>query len=214
MTLLNKMLCLLLLATTTAVGAEPVLKTGNFIASPSLFDGFENIPTDGTFYTGGTTPYAEGGITVTQYQADEGNDIWVAVGGAEGLRSWYPNGGDNGYTGVELTSGADFSEISFLFRSFEGGNLQYSLRNDGVQVFGGVYSAAEGDLARVGFSGGGFDQLLMRSGTEGTIGDMRIQVLQLDSIGANAVTVPEPGTLALLGLALGAWVVRRQISPK
>jgi len=83
-----------------------------------------------------------------------------------------------------------------------------------VQVLGGVYSAAEGDLARFGFSGGGFDQLLMRSGAEGTIGDMRIQVLQLDSIGANAVAVPEPGTLALLGLALGAWVVRRKMSPK
>ena len=93
---LNKMLCVALLATTAAVSAESVLKTGNFLASPKHFNGFEKINNDGRFYTGGATPYAEGGITVTQYQADKGNDIWVTLGETEGARSWYPNGGDNG----------------------------------------------------------------------------------------------------------------------
>lgn len=209
MTLLNKMLCLLLLATTTAVSAEPVFKTGSFLSSPSYFNGFENIPSDGTYYTGGTLPYAEGGITVTQFQADPGNSIWVTLG-ADGERSWYPNGGDNGYTGIQLTSGADFSEISFLFSSFEGGSLQYSLLNDGVQVLGGVYTVNEGELARAGFSGGGFDQLLLRSGTQGIFGDGRPQALLLDSIGANAVGVPEPGSLALLGVAMGTLLARRR----
>lgn len=215
MTLLNNLSCVLLLAATAAVSAEPVLRTDDFLVTPKYFNGFEKINTDGRFYTGGAKPYAEGGVTVTQHHGDTGNDIWVTLGFTEGMRSWYPNGGDHGYTGIELTSGDDFTELSFLFRSWGGGSLQYSLLNDGVQVLGGTYDAPDSELLIAGFSGGGFDQVLLRSGSEGTIGDARGQSLQLDSIKAEAagplpVPVPEPAGLALIGLGLWALVARRK----
>ena len=211
MNFLTKILCMLLLGASVGAAAEPVLKTGNFITSPKYFNGFEKIKNDGTFFTGGAV-YSEGGLTVTQYQADQGNDIWVTLGNTEGVRSWYPNGGDNGYTGIALTSGADFSEVSFLFSAWGGGSLQYSLLNNGLEVLGGTYNAASGVLTRAGFSGGGFDQVFLRSGTEGSIGDTRGQALQLDSIKADAlvVAVPEPGTFALLALGMAALFARRR----
>ena len=211
MNFLTKFLCMVLLGASVVATAEPVLKTGNFIVSPKYFNGFEKIKTSGIFFSGGTV-YSEGGLTVTQYQADQGNDIWVTLGNAEGVRSWYPNGGDNGYTGIELTSGEDFSEVSFLFSSWGSGSLQYSLLNNGMEVLGGTYSSPSGVLTRAGFSGGGFDQLLLRSGSEGSIGDARIQALQLDSIKADSLVaaVPEPGTFALLALGMAGMIVRRR----
>lgn len=214
MALFNKTLCILVLAATASVRAAPVLNTDDFLVSPKHFNGFEQINTNGMFYTGGSGPYSEGGITVTQYGGDQGNDIWVTLGDTEGTRSWYPNGGDFGYTGVQLSSGDEFTEMSFLFRSWGGGSLQYSLLRDGVLVLAGTYVTPDSELLRAGFSGGGFDQVLLRSGSDGTIGDARGQSLQLDSIKAeatDAVPVPEPASLALFGVGIGALAARRRM---
>lgn len=211
MNFFKKTIVAVLFAASSIASAAPVLNTSDFISSAEFFNGFENIPVGGSiFYTGGSTPYSEGGITVRQIGGDAGNDIWTTLGGMEGARSWYPNGGDFGYTDIRLTSGADFADISFLFRSYSTGGLQYALLNNGVQVLGGALNSANGAQARAGFTGGGFDQLLLRSGTTGVFGDGRGQAMQFDSIDANAADVPEPANLALFGLGLMALVSLRR----
>jgi hypothetical protein len=216
MNFLANIACLLLLAPSTIVSAEPVLKAGGVLVAPAHSNGFQGIPNNTIFYTGGSAPYAEGGITVTQYQGDPGNDIFVTLNPAPGALSWYPNGGDHGYTGIALTSGGDFKDLSLDFVSWGTGSLQYSILNDGVEVLGGFYTTAANLQASASIIGGGFDQVLIRSGYSGTIGDGNLNALQIDNIHANsqlAVDLPEPSSLALLSLALiGFGAARRKRS--
>jgi hypothetical protein len=197
--------------------AAPVLNTTDFVTAVTGFNGFESIPNDGTYYTGGTSPYTEGGISVTEMNGNSGNSIWVSIAQSssyftEGNYAWYPNGGDNGYTKIMLQSGAEISAISMLFRSYSP-NVTYELLDGGVSVLTGTLLADWGVLGRIGFSGGGFDEILLRGGDLGAgIGDGALNALQIDSIKVGTSgTIPEPGTLALLGLgAMGLAASRRR----
>lgn len=189
--------------------------TTDFIAdgTRSHFNGFESIPNDGLHYTGGAGPYAEGGISVQQVSGDGGNDIWVTYlpAGTQDAHAWYPDGGDHGYTKITMTDGSDFLDVGFGVGSGGGASLVFfELYDNGGLVLSGSSPMAGNYL---GFSGGGFDTILLTDNCCGAV-DVTggvLQALVVDSIETAGGTVPEPESLALFGIGfLGLAISRRR----
>lgn len=209
-----------------SVAAEPVLAAivhaSDFIddGTRTHFNGFESIPAAGgnpNLYDGESGPYAEDTIQVRQINGDVGESIWVTNPYGQGSFSWYPNGGDNGYTELSLTGGGDFQDVGFNFWKGTGHNIiLYELLNDGLLVMSGTstFGTSVND-SYLGFSGGGFDTILVRSGVSGstTFYDSTFNALVVDSIetqgDAQISSVPEPSIIALLGIGLAGAARRR-----
>lgn len=128
-------------------------------ADRTNFNGFENIPNDGTYYTGGSGPYTEDGIQVQQINGDSGNDIWVTCTscGLEGNFGWYPNGGDFGYTQITRSGGIDFEDVGMLIGSGwigGAGEVFWELLDNGISVMTGSFTPSAGpNPDYIGFSG-------------------------------------------------------------
>jgi len=215
---------LVIVAVSTSQGRTAItVHTSDFIndASRTAFNGFESIPNDGTFYTGGAGPYVEDGISVEQINGDPPNDIWVTYWSDY---VWFPNGHDNGYTRITRADGLDFANIGMVRGSGTYRSplwLMYELYDDGSLVLSGSVSHNRAGLPAgyIGFSGGGFDEILLRDAggsdiSNYTFHDGTANSLVLNSIETSAA-VPEPSTLAvwslLTGLGFGlAWWRRRK----
>jgi hypothetical protein len=190
------------------------VQTTDYIASPTHFNGFEGIGGHTDF---GPT-YTEDGITVTQVNGRL-NNIWTTYTsgfGGQGDYSWYPNGGDFGYTDITLQGGGQFGDISFIAGSGFGGgahSLYYELALGGSVVQSGSLSQVSGGW--LGFSGGGFDEVRVRDSYAFTasLTDGQLNAFAIDSIKTGTVgAVPEPETYALMlaDLCAVGWVARRQ----
>ena len=199
-------LCSYLLA--FAVNAGLIVNTTDFIDESSLthFNGFEGFSNS---FKNGKNYYEEGGIQVRQIFAQAGNDI-ILSSSIEGERSWLPNGGDYGYTEITMASGDEFTALEFLFLGPNLNNqaVHYSLWNDGQVVFEGALDIGKKEQGVLGFEGGGFDQLFVRSGyRNASIFDRSVNGLNIDSIqviSATSTPVPEPSAIAIFLLALAA----------
>ena len=199
--------------------AAPTLHTTDFIANANRtnFVDFEPIGNRGNF----GASFTQDGVSVNQVNGQL-NDIWTSCASlcwfSNTTFTWYPDNGDNGWTEITKADASDFSDMGLDLGGSRFGlsTLLYEVLNNGVSVlFGSVALPAAAD-GYIGFSGGGFDQVRLR-GTfgpvAGTFGDGATNALPIDNIelAAPAGVVPEPGTLALLGLGLaGAAISRRR----
>jgi hypothetical protein len=159
--------------------------------------------------------WSEQGIRATQIGGD--GEIWLANGLGNGNRSWYPDGGDDGWTRITLDSGNNFDAISFFGGSGWSSGLQtlyFELADDNVVVLSGTLGATFNG-SWFGFAGGDFDEVRIRASqgwvtglwdcpSGGPGGPAGCNFAWVDDIrvGAAAV-VPEPGVMALVLLALG-----------
>ena len=200
-----------------SAGAVTV-ETSQFLFSPTYFNGFENIASDSAFiapqFFPSNTNYSEGGITVS-YVNSSTNAIWTRYQYV-GTNGWYPNGGGNGYTRVTLSNGGTFNALQFLAGTGYGSSTTHyeALKNGSVVSTGTigpvVGSLGGADLKYYGLSGGGFDEVHLKSNFEGTFNPNSFEAGSFDSFAATANgAVPEPaqwllmiGGFGLVGVAL------------
>jgi hypothetical protein len=161
--------------------------------------------------------WSQDGVRVRQIAGD--GAIWLGSGFGNGNRSWYPDGGDDGWTRITLDSGNNFDAVSFF-----GGSgwitppqtLYFELADDDVVVLSGTLGATFFG-SWFGFAGGDFDEVRIRasqgfvtglldcpSGGPGPNNGCNAAWLDDIRVGAADITtpVPVPSTLGLLVFAL------------
>lgn len=194
-----------LLFISSANAALIQFESSNVVTVPELSTSFSLLPSG----SGISDPQSLDGFTFDQINGDL-NGLWTTYnpGGTGSGKGWYPNGGDFGYTEISLTSGLDFGDVSMFLGSGNGGHryLAYDLLNDNVSILSGVLSGHQVNFHWLSITGGGFDTIRLRDGSNSslTVGDGTHNALAFDSVYATAAaaSVPEPASIVLLGLSL------------
>lgn len=199
-----------------AFGA-PILQTSDFIAVGDRTNSVDFEPIGSTTSFGNT--FTQDGVTVTQVNG-ELNGIWTTCGSScwfsNNSLSWYPNGGDFGWTEITKADGSDFTNIGLDVGGsiFGWTTLLYELLQNGSSVLFGSLTLPSTSDGYIGFSDGGFDLVRLRSTQSGagTFGDSAYNALSIDNVelSGNTNQVPEPGNLALLGLGLAGLIFSRR----
>jgi len=198
----------------TASADAVTVHTGQFMVAPERFNGFEGLP-GGTF---APAPYSEMGISVS-YEG-RASLLWSDSQAAEGVRSWYVNGGGFGFTRVTFDGAID--AVQFAAGSgWPAGTpaLQWQLLLEGALVGEGVIEGLSifTGFGIFGFSGAWFDEMRLQA-LDGPrpFNPGGFDGLALDSIAVGgrllSPAIPEPATWALMiaGFGLVGAAARRR----
>ena len=159
------------------------------------YNGFEGMANSGPVYV-------EDNIRVEQINGDL-NDITLGYSkvGFEGSQSWYPNGGDSGYTRITLDDGGAIQALGLMRGSGNSSHadLLYELWNNGAVVQSGSVFHQGDPALYIGFTGGGFDEVRLRDGNaptsvdDGSHNAMVIDVVE--AIAGGPVVAAAPGSV-------------------
>jgi hypothetical protein len=180
------------------------VQTSAFISSPTNFNGFE-CPVSCSNSNG---TYTEDGISVL-HNPNTGSGVTSFSDfnppffiSDQGSHFWY-GGGTRGYESISAASGFSFSAVQMLvaggFPSRVSNYLNYELLDYGVVISSGSIAITSKSFEYVGFSGGGFNQILIQD-TDQTnyFASGSTDALGLDAISAITAPVPEASTWAMM----------------
>src|SRR5688572_4056743 len=139
-------------ATISFVGANPIVAPDFFTEFSSLAEPFD------------TAPQTFDGFIFAQPGGDPGASIWTQFnpGGGDG-KGWYPDFGDHGYTEIQLSNAADFTDVAlFVGSGFETTGafyLAYDLLNNGTSIQSGELFGHTRPFHWLFIGGGGYDTI-------------------------------------------------------
>jgi hypothetical protein len=211
---LRRIAATMLLALPT-LGIAATVHQANIVPVATAINDFELAPANLV------STWSQQGVRATQVAGD--NAIWLASGFGNGSRSWYPDGGDEGWTRITLDSGNNFDAVSFFGGSgwLQGiQTLYFELADDGGVVLSGTLPASFLG-SWFGFAGGDFDEVRLRASqgnitglldcpSGGPIGVSGCNAAWLDDIRVGAAAVSAPATAGLVLLALWAAALTRR----
>ncbi|HTU99618.1 MAG TPA: PEP-CTERM sorting domain-containing protein [Luteitalea sp.] len=183
--------------------AAPMFSTGAGTAVTTVhrsatFDSLDSIGID-------LSAYEEGGLSVSA--PDTSFIGFDALGNGSTTGFFYGDDGNDSFVTIKATDGATFEAIEFRLGDGYGAgknSLLWETRLNGVKTGSGFVADLATGVAVGWKDSSGFDELLVAADqfftASSTFGDF--QAIALDDVSAQLANVPEPASLALVGVGL------------
>jgi hypothetical protein len=193
--------------------ATPIFTNAAVVTTVDRVATFDNLTVVGA----NLSSYVENRLSVTDQNILYTGFNAFSPGDSRTTGFWYPSGGDNNYARIVGTDDALFTAFDFLIGDGQGNtntNIRWQTFLNGVMTGTGLESGiAKGHV--VGLSDlAGFDEIRVAAAfSEADPGFGRHQSIALDNLRvqiAQTAAIPEPTSLALLGLGLVGFVVARR----